>query len=62
MSVIAGNSLSVIYPVELVSVYMARLEGVSGNKSEFLFPALESTKKSDSSLDKPASYTGVFPV
>ena len=60
MAVVAGCSTSGINPVEVISEYMARLEGVSGNRNSFLFPALRSTSKGDSSLDKPASYTAVL--
>ena len=60
MAVITGDSTLMINPVHVIEVYMSRLEGVSGNKSRLLFPALTSSSKGDLSLDKPASYDSVL--
>ena len=60
LSVIAGQPGAALDPVEVISEYMARLEAVTGNTKGFLFPALRSNAKCDSSLDKPASYSAVL--
>ena len=39
---------------------MDRLKRVRGNFKGFLFPALLSTSKGDSSLNKPASYNSIL--
>ena len=60
MADITGNATLMINPVQVIRVYMSRLEGVSGNKSRLLFPNLTSSSKGDLSLDKPASYDSVL--
>lgn len=60
MSVISGDKDAVINPVDVICQYMDRLREVKGNSSGLLFPALRSTCKGDSSLDKPASYSAVL--
>ena len=56
MFVITSKKAAVVIPVEVICQYMDRLEKVRGNSKGFLFPALRSTSKDDSSLNKPASY------
>ena len=60
LSVVAGQPGAALDPVEVISEYMARLEEVTGNSKGFLFPALRSNAKGDTSLDKPASYSAVL--
>ena len=56
MSVISSKQEDGVNPVEVNCRYMDKLRKVKGNSRGFLFPALRSSKKGDSSLDKPASY------
>ena len=60
MSVITSEKDAVVNPVNIICQYLDRLKGVTGNSKGFLFPALRSTCKGDSSLDKPASYSAVL--
>ena len=60
MSVITFKKESAVNPVDIICQYMDRLKMVKGNSKGFLFPALRSTSKGDSSLDKPASYKAVL--
>ena len=50
MSVITSNKEAVVNPIEVICRYMDRLRMVRGNSKGFLFPALRSTSKGDSSL------------
>ena len=60
MSVITFKKEAAVNPVDIICQYMDRLKMVRGNSKGFLFPALQSTSKGDSSLDKPASYNLVL--
>ena len=60
MSVITSKTEAVVNPVEVICRYMNRLEKVKGNSKGFLFTALRSTNKGDSSLNKPATYKAVL--
>ena len=49
-----------VNPVDVICQYIDRLKMVKGNLKGFLFQALRSTSKGNSSLDKPASYKAVL--
>ena len=60
MSVITSEKEAVVSPVDVICQFMDRLMMVKGNLKGFLFPALRSMSKGDSSLDKIASYKSVL--
>ena len=60
MSVITSKKNAVVNPVEVICQSMDRLKKVRGNLKGFIFPALRSTSKGVSTLDKPASYKAVL--
>ena len=60
MSVITSKKEAVVNSVDVICQYMDRLKMVKGNSKGLLFPALRSTSKGDSSLDKPASVLDKF--
>ena len=60
MSIITSKTEAVVNPVEVICRYMNRLGKVQGNSKGFLFPALRSTNKGDSSLNEPATYKTVL--
>ena len=57
---ITGDSTFVINPVQVITVYISRLEGVAGNKGGLLFPALTSSNMGNFSLDKAALYDSLL--
>ena len=57
---ITSKKEAVVNPVDVIFQYMDRLKRVKRNSKWFLFPALQSTSKGDSSLEKPASYNSVL--
>ena len=59
MSVFTSKTEAVVNLVEGICQYMNRLEKVKGNSKGFLFPALRSTNKGNSSLNEPATYKAV---
>lgn len=60
VAVMVGRPEELLDPVRVVLSYMDRLDTVSGNTNQLLFPAVASSAKGDRSLDRPATYKSVL--